>query len=556
MAPGGGAQPEVTTAADLVMRQVDNDRRALLFEGAEWSWRQVVDEADRRASLLEDLRDEGPFHVGVLLENTDEYLFLIGAAALAGAVLVGLNPTRRGEELARDIRHTGCRLVVTDSSQHPQLDGLDLGPRPPRVLVTDGEEYRARLDGVGADRSPRPAATADDLYLLVFTSGSTGRPKAVKMTQGRAARAGTRMPFTPDDVLYSAMPLFHGNALSSSVFPWLASGSTLALRRRFSASGFLPDVRANGATFFNTVGRAIAHIVATPPTEHDRDHHLRYVLGPETAAPDKDAFTRRFGVPVIEGYGSSEGAIVLQPVPDGRPGTLGRAPRGADIAVVDPVTGTPCPAGVFDEHGRLTNAAEAIGELVGRNSASSFEGYYNDPEAEAERVRGGWYWSGDLAFRDEDGIFYFAGRSGDWLRVDSENFTAAPIERILGRMPGVRGVAVYAVPDSRTGDQVMAAIELEAGTRFNPASLATFLSEQPDLGTKWAPRYVRIVSSLPVTGTDKIAKAPLRRQQWSAPDPYWHRVGRSQEYVPMTPADIAGLREEFAANGRANLLSD
>jgi len=549
------ATPAAATASELVRLQADNDRRALLFEGAEWSWREVVAEAGVRSRLLREFRDDGPFHVGVLLENTDEYLFLLAGAALAGAVIVGLNPTRRGEELARDIRSTDCRLVITDSIQRMRLDGLDLGLGAERTLVTDGDGYRSRLDAAGHRAPPARTPGPEDLYLLIFTSGSTGVPKAVRMTQRRAALAGTRMPFAPDDVLYAAMPLFHGNALSSAVFPWLAGGATLALRRRFSASGFLPDIRDTGATFVNTVGRAIAHIVATPPTDHDRDHKLRFVLGPETSGPDKVEFTRRFGVPLIEGYGSSEGAIVLLPVAGARPGALGRAPRGAEVRVVDHATGEECPAGTFDRHGRLTNPTVAIGELIGRSTTSVFEGYYKNPEAEAERIRDGWYWSGDLAYRDEDGIFYFAGRSGDWLRVDSENFTAAPIERILGRLPGLRGVAVYAVPDSRTGDQVMAALELERPRRFDPVAFAAFLADQPDLGTKWAPRYLRIVSALPVTGTDKIDKAPLRSEQWASSDPYWQRIDRQGGYTPMTPADIAALREEFLANGRINLLS-
>ena len=291
------------------------------------------------------------------------------------------------------------------------------------------------------------------------------------MTQGRAARAASRVGFSSDDVLYSAMPLFHGNALSAAVLPALASGATLALRRKFSASNFLPDVRECRATFFNSVGRAIAHIVATPPTEHDRDHRLRYVLGPETSAQDKAAFTERFGVPLIEGYGSSENAIVLKPVARPRPGALGRASARDDVAVVDPVTGEELPVAVFDGHGRLTNAEACIGELVGRQARSNFEGYYNNPEADAERTRNGWYWSGDLAYRDEDGIFYFAGRTGDWLRVDSENFAAAPVERILARFEGVSGVAVYPVPDTSTGDQVMAALELEPGVDVRPRGL-------------------------------------------------------------------------------------
>jgi fatty-acyl-CoA synthase len=556
MEPDPG-DPVTATVAGLVERRSEDDGPALRFEGTEWSWRQVVTEARVRAGLLAPAGDGRPVHVAVLLDNTAEYVFLLAGAALAGAVVVGCNPTRRGEELARDVRATDCTLLVTDTEHRALVDGLDLGLAGDRVLSTDTDGYRRLLDESGGGiptTAPGPPPASDDLYLLVFTSGSTGTPKAVRMSQGRAARAALRMPFTPDDVLYSAMPLFHGNALSSSLFPWMASGATLVLRRRFSASGFLPDVRAHGATFVNTVGRAVAHILATEPSDHDRDHSLRYVLGPETSAPDKAEFTRRFGVPLFEGYGSSEGAIVLHPVGDDRPGALGRLPKGAEAKVVDPATGAERAVAAFDPGGRLTNPDEAVGELIGRSPHSAFEGYYKDPGAEAERLRDGWYWSGDLAYRDADGIFYFAGRTGDWLRVDSENFTAAPIERILGRFPGLRGVAVYAVPDTRTGDQVMAALELDHPDRFDPDGFTGFLDTQPDLGTKWAPRYLRIVPALPVTGTDKIDKAPLRAEQWSSPDPYWQRAGRSTVYTPMTADDIAALRAEFVATGRAGLL--
>jgi fatty-acyl-CoA synthase len=543
-----------TTADELVQSRRHDDHRGLVFEGRTWSWRQVIAEADRRRHLLTEARRPGPFHVGVLLENTAEYLFLLAGAAMAGAVIVGINPTRRGAELATDVRKTDCQLLITDSAQRGLLDGLDLGMEADRLLGVDSAEYRRRLDAVEVAAPPPAPPGPDDLFLLIFTSGSTGGPKAVRMTQGRAARSAARVTFTSDDVLYSAMPLFHGNALIAAVLPAFASGATLVLRRRFSASGFLPDIRESGATFFNSVGRAIAHIVATPPTEHDRDHRLRYVLGPETSAPDKAAFTERFGVPLIEGYGSSENAIIILPIADGRPGALGQANEEDDVVVVDPESGEEVPRANFDDHGRLTNPAEAIGELVGRRARSNFEGYYNNPEAEAERSRNGWYWSGDLAYRDADGVFYFAGRTADWLRVDSENFAAAPIERILGRWPGVRGVAVYAVPDPQTGDQVMAALELEDGTSFDPASFTAFLAAQSDLGTKWAPRYVRIVTAIPVTATNKVDKKPLRSAQWNTSDPLWHRVGRSESYQPMTEADRGDLREEFDANGRLDLL--
>ena len=267
------------TVAALVDTRRDDDHTGLLFEGSSWTWREVVAECHARAALLARLREPGPFHVGVLLENVPGYVFLLGGAALAGATVVGINPTRRGAELARDVRHTDCQLVVTSRDQLSLLEGLDLGVRPDRVLLVDDLPLvEATPDGApGADVAP------ESLYLLIFTSGSTGTPKAVRMTQGRAARAAERTGFGPDDVLYCAMPLFHGHALAASVFPAFQSGATLLLRRRFSASGFLPDVRTHGATFFSTVGRALAHILATPPTAHDRDHNLKVVLAPESS---------------------------------------------------------------------------------------------------------------------------------------------------------------------------------------------------------------------------------------------------------------------------------
>jgi fatty-acyl-CoA synthase len=543
------------TVAQLVLQRSGDPRQGLLFEDETWTWGAVVEEALVRASFLASQREAAaPFHVGVLLDNRPEYLFLLAGAALSGAVIVGINPTRRGAELARDIRHTDCQLIITDDEQGAALEGLDIGVSHDRVLVCDSASYRSQIAGHRGASVPGALPSADDLLLLIFTSGSTGAPKAVRMSHGRAAGIAGRVPFSPADVLYSAMPLFHGNALNAAVFPAFVSGATLVLRRRFSASAFLPDVRRYGCTFFNTVGRAIAHINATPPTDHDKDHSLKWVLGPETSESDKAAFTERFGVPVFEGYGSSENAIILNPARDPRPGSLGTAPRGSDIAVIDPASGRECEVAQFDEGGRLLNPDRAIGELVGRNASSRFEGYYNNPEAEAERVRNGWYWSGDLAYRDEAGVFYFAGRSGDWLRVDSENFAAAPVERILARAPGVTGVAVYPVPDARTGDQVMAALELAPGSAFDPAAFADFVATQPDLGPKWVPRYVRIVGAMPVTGTDKVDKKPLRTQRWRTRDDVWHRPTRADAYRLLTDDDVSALEAEFAAHGRTNLL--
>jgi fatty-acyl-CoA synthase len=357
-------------------------------------------------------------------------------------------------------------------------------------------------------------------------------------------------------VTYLAMPLFHGNAIMANLVMAVYTGATVALRRRFSASGFLPDVRRYGATYFNYVGRALAYVLATPQRPDDAENTLRAAFGTEASAQDMVRFGARFGCQVIEGYGSSEGAISMSKAPDTPPDALGLPPPGMEVAILDPETGDKCPPARFDAAGALLNPGAAIGEIVGLNVAGAFEGYYNNPEAEARRLRDGRYWSGDLGYRDENGFFYFAGRDADWLRVDGENFAATPVERILARWEPVVVCAVYAVPDPQTGDQVMAALELTGP--FAPSDFAAFLAAQPDLGTKWAPAFIRIVRAMPLTSTGKVDKRPLRRERWDraqGADAVWWRNGRGLSYERLTPRRADELRAEFAVHGRVHLLT-
>jgi fatty-acyl-CoA synthase len=139
--------------------------------------------------------------------------------------------------------------------------------------------------------------------------------------------------------------------------------------------------------------------------------------------------------------------------------------------------------------------------------------------------------------------------------VDGENFAAGPVEAILGRFPGVRSVVVYGVPDPVTGDQVMASLELDDGLVFDPEAFSSFLAAQPDLGTKWAPRFVRVVEALPLTATGKVDRKPLRAERWTTTDPVWWRPGRDEGYRRLTDADVAALHEGFARAGRSAVLS-
>jgi fatty-acyl-CoA synthase len=543
------------TIAEILRGHAANDAPALLFEDRRWTYREYVQACAERAALLLSLRRDGPFHVGVLLDNVPEYPMLLGAAALAGAAIVGINRTRRGAELERDVRHSDCRIIVTEGKHRPLLDGLDLGLPSDRIFDIDSDVWRTELARHANAPIPDVEIDPEAPYLLVFTSGTTGDPKAAICSQGRLAiisqiLIGMR-GLSPQDVSYLVMPFFHSNAMMAGWAPTLAVGAAAALRRKFSASGFLPDVRRHGVTYFNYVGKPLTYILATPERADDADNTLRAAFGNEGAERDIQRFSKRFGCEVVDAYGSTEGGISISRTPDTPTGALGVGQPGT--VILDPDTGQECPHARFDASGRLVNAEEAIGEIANRQSAQAFEGYWNNPEANTERTHDGIFWSGDLGYRDEQGFLYFAGRNFDWLRVDGENFAAAPVERILARHDDVALAAVYAVPNADVGDDVMAALVLRPDREFDAEGFAAFLLDQADLGTKWIPHYLRVASELPTTPSNKILKRQLRQERWECSDPVWLWTDDGS-YRARRPEDLAAIRDRFRERGREAVL--
>lgn len=541
--------------ADIVRARATDDGVALKADGRTYTYREWVQCCADRAALWEALRDpQRPPHIGVLLDNVAEFTMWLGAAALTGATVVGINPTRRGEQLAHDVRHTECQLLVTEAVWLHLFDGLDTGVAATHLLDTDHPLYAALVAQHTGAAVPTAAVAPSTQYLLLFTSGTSGTPKAVICTQGRLAGVSHAMVgvvgLAAADVTYVSMPLFHSNALFTGWAPSVLAGAAVALRRKFSASEFIDDVRRHGATYFNYVGKPLAYVLATPRRPDDLDNPLVRGFGNEANDADLVAFADRFGCRLIDGYGQTETGASIVRVPNMPSGSLGMA--APSVMVLNPDTGAECPRARFDEGGRLLNADEAIGEIV-NTAQSSFEGYWNNPEAEAERLRNGSYWTGDLAYRDDAGFFYFAGRTADWIRVDGENFAAAPVERVLARFPGVVLPAVYGVPDPVAGDRAMAALQLNDGVEFDPEAFAAFLADQSDLGPKWVPAFVRIVRELPLTQTNKVLKRELVAQRWDCADPVWVR-GTDGSYRRFGPDDADALVAAFEAHGRLAVI--
>lgn len=543
------AEPHLSVAEALyALREVTD--RGIHADGRLTPWADAVRAAATRIAAVRELLDSSSSprtdrrpHVGLLLSGTPEYLHLLAAAGCSELVVAGLNPTRRGDALARDARLADCGLILTDADQEALLDGLDL---PAPVVSIDSPEWAALLDRHADAPLPDPAdqpVGPDDLVALVFTSGTSGDPKAVRITQAKISVPGRmladRFRIDRDDCVYNAMPLFHSNAVMVAWPIALFSGCSMAVRRRFSASGWLGDVRRYGCTFANYVGAPLSYILATAEQPDDAENPMRVVYGNEAPADVRREFARRFDVTVVDGFGSSEGGLSVSRTPGTPDAALGPLPAGVRIVDVD--TGAECPPARFDDHGQLTNADEAVGEMVA-DGPGMFAGYWKDPAADAERMRGGRFHSGDLAYVDDDGWVYFAGRSGGWMRVDGENLAAAPIERVLRRHPEVAEVGVYAVPaagvrgPAAIGDAVAAAVVLRDGA--DPTAVAgglvDFLRAQPDLGPKQWPSLLRVTTALPRTASFKFRARDLTALGTDpAGDGVWVRADTTAEFTAV-----------------------
>ncbi len=502
--------------------------------------------------------------MAVLLDNTPDYLFAFGGAALIGAAVVGLNHTRRDVHLLRDIQHAHCGLVITEPRHAALLEPIadqlpavltstrfaDAGDAPDAGVSTLGSSLADALalhnDAVDAGIEP----DVDAIWALIFTSGTSDAPKAVICSQRRLLVTGNRMSMLmdlgPDDVGYVCMPLFHSNAVQVGWAPSIVTPCAVGLGRRFSASRWLGDVRRYGATYFNYTGKPLAYLLAQPELPDDAENTLRVAFGNEGSPEVVGNFSERYGIEVIDAYGATEGGVAVNRGPDMPAGALGHAPDHVQVVDDD---GVEKARAELDGRGRVLNADACVGEIVNKQDVGPFEGYYNNTDATEKTTRNGWYWSGDLGYKDGDGYLYFAGRTADWIRVDGENFPAGPIEETLRKAPGVVLAAVYGVPDDQAGDQVMAGLVIADGTAFDPVAFARWLDDQDAIGPKWRPRYVRLMHDPPTTGTNKIVKRTLVQQKFRhdlvGVDELFVRLRGEDVYRPFTDADERALHESF-----------
>jgi crotonobetaine/carnitine-CoA ligase len=512
----------------------DADRVFLVTpdEGTSYTYGQTYDLAESYASgLLADGAQQGD-RVALILVNRSEFVLAWFACALAGLIEVPISTAYTGPLLRHQLEVIEPGVLIVDAECIAEALSALPGPQTLRRCYVVGDDSASVETGIAVlaeagytaspfagllteQRAEMPAVSPRDVVAIFFTSGTTGPSKGVTMTNAHlyffsdGYRAMTRL--AADDVVLTVLPLFHGNAQFTAVYPALIAGAQVVVRRRFSASRWIDDVRHSGATVTNLLGMMMDLVGKQPESQTDGDNALRCVVAIPTMWSIAEAFKARFGVQtVIEAYGLTEMPNpIMTPYGESRP--RGSAGLGVtdwyEILLVDPETDEPVDAGT-------------PGELVVRPKVPwiTMLGYWGMPQSTAEVFRNLWLHTGDLLRRSEDGWYYFVDRQKDCIRRRGENISSYEVEMIMSQLTGVQECAAIGVPagESGTEEEVMIAFTRSPHATLEAQQVWAWAESQ--LPRFAVPRYVWPLEELPRTPTQRIQKKVLRER--------WLELGR------------------------------
>ena len=512
----------------LTVQAERHGTRPLLTIGAKtWTFADAADAAARRAGTLIAAGVGAGDRVAMLLGNRFELLELVLACGWIGAIAVPINTAAMGPQIGYFLENSGARALVIEAELLPRLAQVDtgrlalehiwvLGAGAGDAVAARGALPQSALDaaaprprlGAAAPLPPLGAAVPaavvkpGDALAILYTSGTTGPSKGVMCPHTQyywwGANSIELLEITADDVLATTLPLFHINALSSFAQA-LLSGARMVLYERFSASAFWPATCESGATVLYLLGAMVPILLARPPCAEERGHRVRIVLGPGVPAEMITAFQARCGIPILEGYASTETNFIIgSKIAQQKAGTIGRIQPGYQARVVD-----------GDDFEVEPGVA---GELLLRaDEPFAFaNGYFGMPEKTVEAWQNLWFHTGDRVVRDADGHFRFLDRLKDAIRRRGENISSFEVEQVLLSHPQIEMTAVFPVRSELAEDEVMAAIVMKPGCRIEPIDLMKFCEQRMPYYA--IPRFLDFVSELPRTENGKVQKFRLRER--------------------------------------------
>ena len=530
------------TAADLIEQWAERtpDAIAIRFEGESTTYAELNAAANRYANWAASRRIGQGHVVALLMENRPEYMACWLGLAKVGAIGALINTNLRGDALAHCLRVSEARLLVLGDELRGAWVGAreQLEDKPQVWVVRDGKAERDALEpgwhdldtalaetSAVASRDLRDGLTAAAQLFYIYTSGTTGDPKAAKISHFRflsmSGGFSTLARCTAEDRMYVVLPLYHSAGGICAIGLTFAAGGTVVLRRKFSASEFWSDCRAEGATLFQYIGELCRYLLNSPAHPDERSHSLRLVLGNGLRPDIWEKFRDRFAIPhILEFYGATEGNVAIVNA-DGKVGAIGRIPRfmrrlmNVKLVRFDPNTEEPVRGadGLCIECGP-GEPGEAIGLIPSKPNTQigQFEGY-TDEQATQKKILASAFTQGDTWFRtddlmrcDEEGYYYFVDRIGDTFRWKGENVSTSEVAEALGRHLGVLEANVYGVEvpgtDGRAG---MASLVVDSD--FDLRSL--HVAVRSGLASYARPLFIRLQQEMQITGTFKHRKVDL-----------------------------------------------
>jgi fatty-acyl-CoA synthase len=581
------------------------DRVFFIFEGREYTYREVYQQSQRYAhfflSIRKKLVDSGRLDknkrlsFGVYMDNNPEFLFASFGAGLSNSILFAINSGFRGETLAKVMDQAEIALLIINESTLKEVQETIsavrvIGPEnvyfvgDPKSVPSSGfqsleralaeatryeisEDYRVRVDNF----SP---------VIVIYTSGTSGMPKGVPCTHIKMFGAGfvvqSAVHLNKKDRGYISMPLFHSNAWYIGILPQMIVGGSFVLKRRFSASAFEEDMLQYGITFLNYVGQPLHYIldalerkygsgeaIEAALAKHPRNK-FRKAYGNGATVNDRVKLKRYLGMDhIYEIYGSTEAVITTANRPGDPIDSVGRVDSSIRILNEEDQE---CAPGIVDASGALTNYDKAVGEIcrkIGDNNLR-FEGYFGNANATNQKFRNGWYHSGDLGhIRIVNGkrYMFFNGRTDDWIRKDGENFSAESVLDYAQKVPCVDCAIAYGAPCEVADEKVMITVQLKDGETFHPDDVyAWFIRQQKEGGMdpKWMPDYIRVIDKFTVTDTQKIIVRPFKREHFNIENnpgmKIYFRQRGDNTYRLLNADEFHKIKNDFMANGRENLL--
>jgi crotonobetaine/carnitine-CoA ligase len=487
------------------------DKVFAAFAGGErWSFAQTLQQVRITAANLHALGVRQGDHVVLMLPNSALALRVMFAINYLGAVYVPVNPALKGSALQHILADSGAAVAILHEAVLDQVIAAD-APALSTVICAATRPSRApeRItfhDIVALDRADTPPAPEPrpiqpfDTQSIIYTSGTTGRSKGVLssyMHSYSSMSPDTWHCLTADDRQLLHMPVFHvGGAFIACVA--LCVGSSIAVVDGFKTELFWSQIRELEVTSAFLLGAMATFLLKQPSRADDREHPLRmvFIVPLGQSGP---AFRERFGVDVFTIFNMTEiSTPLISSANPAKASICGRIRQGVEVRLVD---ANDCRV-----------ATGEIGQMVIRTAApwSMNHGYHNNPQATADAWRNGWFHTGDVFIRDEDGDFRFVDRLKDTIRRRGENISSYEVEVELLSHPRIREAAAIAVPSELSEDEILAVVAAVDGEALDPAEIIAHLV--PRMAHHMVPRYIRIVDGVPKTPTAKVEKHILRAQ--------------------------------------------